>query len=135
MPQKLQRFRFPKKWPKSAKILEEMGRGTMGCHPMVSYAENANFVTDARTGDLSTVNVQPRYSHHTCSVHKWIGNSILHQSPTTLTSVSYIYISLLHLIHLLHILHQSPTSISYISYISLLHLLRLLRQPPTYDKW
>ena len=31
--------------------------GTMGCHPMLT--ENANFVTNALRGDLSTVNVRP----------------------------------------------------------------------------
>ena len=43
------------------------GGGTMGCHPMLT--KNANFVTNALKGDLSTVNV-----HHSCSLHQWIGN-------------------------------------------------------------
>ena len=38
--------------------LREGGKGgTMGCHPMLT--ENANFVTNALRGDLSTVNVRP----------------------------------------------------------------------------
>ena len=51
--------------------------GTIGCHPMLT--ENANFVTNALKGHLSTVDVWPRCGHHTCSVHQWIVNWILPQ--------------------------------------------------------
>ena len=39
------------------------GGGTMGCHPMLT--KNANFLTNAFRGDLSTVNVRNQCGHHT----------------------------------------------------------------------
>ena len=50
---------------------------TMGCHPMLT--KNANFVTNALTGDVSTGNVRNWCGHHNCSLHQWIGNWILPQ--------------------------------------------------------
>ena len=47
-------------------------------HPILT--ENANFVTNALRGDLSTVNVRPWCGHYTCSVHhQWIVSWILPQ--------------------------------------------------------
>ena len=39
-----------------------------GCHPILT--ENANFVTNALRGDLSTGNMRLWCGHHTCSVQK-----------------------------------------------------------------
>ena len=60
----------------------------MGCHPMLT--ENANFVTNALKGDLSTVNVRPLCGHHTCSVHQWIGNFILPQFDPRMSSLALL---------------------------------------------
>ena len=58
----------------------------------LNWTENANFVTNAHRGDLSTVNVRPWCSRHTCSVHQLIGYWILPQfdpimRPQTLLEV------------------------------------------------
>ena len=69
------------------------GGGTMGCQPMVT--KNANFVTNALRGDLSTVNVRPCYHtctacHHTCSLHQWIGNRILPKFYPRMSSLALL---------------------------------------------
>ena len=56
-----------------------------------SYANwNANFVTNALWGNLSTVNVRPWCGHHTCSVHRWIGNWILPQFNPWMSSLALL---------------------------------------------
>ena len=64
------------------------GGGIMGCHPMLT--ENANFVTNALRGDLSTVYVRPWCGHHTCSVHQWIGNWIIPQFDPRMSSLALL---------------------------------------------
>ena len=60
----------------------------MGCHPTLT--ENANFVTNALSGDLSTVNVRPSCGHHTCSLHQWIGNLIIPQFDPRMSSLALL---------------------------------------------
>ena len=60
----------------------------MGCHPMLT--KNANFVTNALRGDLSTVNVRNWCGHHTFSLHLWIGNRILPQFDPRMTSLALL---------------------------------------------
>ena len=61
-----------------------LGQGCMGCHPMLT--KNANFVTNALRGDLSTLNVRPWCGHYTFSLLQWIGNWILPQFDPSMSS-------------------------------------------------
>ena len=63
----------------------------MGSHPMLT--ENANLVTNALRGDLTTGIVRP------CSVHQWIGNLILLQFDPGVSSLALLESKILYFLY------------------------------------